>query len=61
MAATSWLIVRTAVFGRWLAWVGATTALIVVSASILLSAVFAIPALLVWTVAVSVAMRRGRT
>ena len=60
MAATSWLIVRTAVFGRWLAWVGATTALIVVSASILLSAVFAIPALLVWTVAVSVAMWRGR-
>ena len=59
IAATSWLIVRTAVFGRWLAWVGAVAVLVVVGAAIALSGVFAIPALLVWTVAVSVAMWRG--
>jgi hypothetical protein len=60
MAATSWLIVRTAVFGRWLAWVGGAAVLIVVSASILLSGVLAIPALLAWTLAVSAAMRGRR-
>ena len=33
MATTSWLIVRTAVFGRWLAWLGAATALVIVVAA----------------------------
>jgi hypothetical protein len=56
MAATSWLILKTAVFGRWLAWVGVVATLLVVVAAILLSGVFAIPALLVWTLAVSAAM-----
>jgi len=32
MVTTSWLIVRTAVFGRWLAWLGVATALVVVVA-----------------------------
>jgi hypothetical protein len=59
MAATSVLIVRTAVFRRWLAWVGAVAVLVVVGAAIALSGVFAIPALLVWAVAVSVAMWRA--
>jgi hypothetical protein len=58
MATTSSLIVRTAVFRRWLAWTGALAALSVIVASALLSGVFAIPALLVWTVAVSAALRR---
>jgi hypothetical protein len=58
MAATSVLIVRTAVFRRWLAWVGAVAVLVVVGAAIALSAVLAIPALLVWAVAVSAAMWR---
>ncbi len=59
MATTSWLILRTAVFGRWLAWVGAAAALVVVAASVALSAVVAIPVMLVWALATSVAMWRG--
>jgi hypothetical protein len=58
MATTSWLIVRTAVFGRWLAWVGAAAALAIVLANVALSGVMVIPALLVWTVATSVALWR---
>ena len=59
MAATSWLIVRTSVFGRWLAWIGAVAAVLVVVASALLAGVLAIPALLVWALATSVALWRG--
>jgi hypothetical protein len=59
MAATSWLVLRTAVFGRWLAWVGIVAALVVVGASAALSGVLAIPALLVWALATSVALWRG--
>lgn len=59
MAAMSWLIVRTAVFGRWLAWVGAVAALAIVLANVALSGVMAIPAMLVWTVATSVVLWRG--
>jgi hypothetical protein len=58
MAATSWLIVRTAVFGRWLAWAGAVAAVLVVVASAALVGVLAIPAMLVWAAATSVAMWR---
>jgi len=58
MAATSWLIVRTAVFGRWLAWIGALATAVVVVACALLVGVFAIPALYVWTVGVSAALWR---
>lgn len=59
MATTSWLIVRTAVFGRWLAWIGAAAALLIVVASAALSGVIAIPAMLVWALATSAAMWRG--
>jgi hypothetical protein len=59
MAATSWLIVRTAVFGRWLAWVGAAAALMIVLANIALSGVMVIPVMLIWTTATSVALWRG--
>lgn len=59
MAATSWLIVRTAAFGRWLAWIGAVATLVVVVACISLSGVAAIPAFLAWTAATSVAIWRG--
>lgn len=59
MAATSWLIVRTAVFGRWLAWIGGIAAVSIVVASAALSGVVAIPAVLVWAVATSVALWRG--
>jgi hypothetical protein len=59
MATTSWLIVRTAVFGRWLAWVGAAAALVIVVANVALSGVMVIPVMLVWTVATSIALWRG--
>lgn len=58
MATTSWLIVRTAVFGRWLAWVGGAAALLVVLANAALAGVLVIPAMLVWTIATSVALGR---
>lgn len=59
MATTSWLILRTAAFGRWLAWVGAAAALVVVIASAVLSAAVAIPAVLIWAAATSVALWRA--
>ncbi len=59
MAATSLIVLRTAAFGRWLAWVGAAAVLAVVGAAIALSGVLAIPALLIWTIAVSLAMWRA--
>jgi hypothetical protein len=61
MAGVSWLIVKTAVFGRWLAWVGAVATTVVVVASVLLFAVLAIPAVLVWAIATSIALWRRAT
>ena len=55
IATTSLLIVRTAVFGRWLAWVGAAAALAIVLTNVALSGAIAIPAML-WTIATSVAL-----
>jgi hypothetical protein len=59
MATTSWIIVRTAVFGRWLAWVGAIAAILVVVANVALVGMLAIPVMLVWALATSVAMWRA--
>jgi hypothetical protein len=59
MGATSWLILRSAVFGRWLAWVGIAAALAIVLASALLAGVLAIPAVLIWAAAASVALWRA--
>jgi hypothetical protein len=59
MATTSWLIVRTAVFGRWLAWLGAASALVIVVAAAALVGMVAIPAMLIWVLAVSIAMWRA--
>ena len=59
MATTSLLIVRTAVFSRWLAWVGAVAAVLVVVANVALAGMLAIPAMLVWALATSVAMWRS--
>ncbi len=59
MATTSWLIVRTAVFGRWLAWVGAAAAILVVVADIALVGALAMPLMCLWGLAMSVAMWRG--
>jgi hypothetical protein len=59
MAATSVAIVRTAVLGRWLAWVGGAATTVVAVAVALLAGVFAIPAVLVWALATSVALWRA--
>lgn len=59
IAGTSWLVIRTAVFGRWLAWLGGVAVVVIVVAAVALSAALAIPALLVWTLATSVALWRG--
>jgi hypothetical protein len=58
IVAVSWLIVRTRVFGRWLAWLGGVAAAVVVVAVIALTGVLAIPAVLVWALAASVALWR---
>ena len=60
IAGTSWLVATTGAFRRWVAWVGAAAVAVVVGAAALLSAVLAIPALLVWTLAVSAAMWKAR-
>jgi hypothetical protein len=59
MATTSWLIMRTAVFGRWLAWVGGGGAILVVVANVALVGMLAIPVILVWALATSAAMWRA--
>ena len=59
IATTSWLIVRTGVFSRWLAWVGGLATLLIVAANVALSGVLAIPAVLVWALCTSVAMWRS--
>ena len=59
MASASWLVARTAVFGKWLVWVGAVATVAVVGATFALSAVLAIPALLGWAIATCIALWRG--
>jgi hypothetical protein len=56
IAATSWLVLRTGVFGRWLACLGAVAAALVVLACAALAGVYAIPAVLIWAIATSVAL-----
>lgn len=59
MATTSWLIVRTGAFPRWLAWVGGVAAILIIAANAALAGMLAIPVLLVWALSTSVAMWRG--
>ena len=59
IATTSWLIIRTGVLGRWLAWLGALASLLIVAANLALSGVLAIPAVLVWALATSIALWRA--
>ena len=59
METMSWLIVRTAVFGRWLAWLGAAGALVIVVANVALSGMAVIPAVLIWALATSVVLWRA--
>lgn len=59
MATTSWLIVRTGAFPRWLAWVGGVAAILIIAANAALAGMLAIPVMLVWALSTSVAMWRG--
>lgn len=59
MATTSWLIVRTGAFSRWLAWVGGVAAILIIAANAALAGMLAIPVVLVWALSTSVAMWRG--
>ncbi len=59
MATTSWLIVRTGAFSRWLAWVGGVAAILIIAANVALAGMLAIPVVLVWALSTSVAMWRG--
>jgi hypothetical protein len=56
---SSWLILRTGVFGRWLAWLGAVAALLIVAANVALVGMLAIPVMLVWALATSAELWRG--
>lgn len=59
MATTSWLIVRTGAFSRWLAWVGGVAAILIIAANAALAGMLAIPVMLIWALSTSVAMWRG--
>ena len=59
IAVTSLLAFRTRVFGRPLAWFGVICAAGLVIANVMLIGVGAIPAMLLWTIATSVAIWRG--
>lgn len=60
IAVTSLLAFRTSVFGRLLAWLGLACAVGLIVANVILIGIGAIPAMLLWTVAMSVAFwRRG--
>jgi hypothetical protein len=59
IAVTSLLAFRTRVFGRPMAWLGVACAAALVVANVMLIGIGAIPAMLLWTVATSVAFWRG--
>jgi hypothetical protein len=58
---TSLLAFRTHVFGRVIAWLGVLCATGLVAANAALIGIGAIPAMLIWTIATSVAVGRGDT
>jgi hypothetical protein len=58
MIATSVAILKTGVFGRWLGWLGLVMSLPILIAIGLVIGQFAIPALLVWAIALGVALWR---
>jgi hypothetical protein len=59
IAVTSLLAFRTSVFGRLLAWLGVACAGGLIVANVILIGIGAVPAMLLWTVATSVAFWRG--
>lgn len=60
IAATSWLILRTGAYGRWLGWFGFVVAVALLLGSPIIGA-FLLPVLLLWALAMSFGMwRAGR-
>jgi len=59
IAVTSMLAFRTRSFGRLVAWLGIACAAGIAAASILLVGMLAVPLILLWTIAISVALWRG--
>ncbi len=57
--AVSYAIRRTGAFGRWLAWLGIIAAVAVLAVQATFAGELAIPAVLIWTVAVSAAIWRS--
>jgi hypothetical protein len=58
ITAASYAILRTQVFGRWLGWLGIVAAVVVLAIQATAVGEFAIPAILIWTVATSAAIWR---
>ena len=58
---TSWAILRTGAFGRWLAWLGFLASAALLAAQAVFVGEVAIPAMLIWAVATSIAMYRRTT
>ncbi|MFI4927987.1 MAG: hypothetical protein ACHP7E_09920 [Burkholderiales bacterium] len=59
IAVTSILALRTGAFGRLIAWLGIACAAGIAGASLLLVGMLAVPLMLLWTTAISVALWRG--
>jgi hypothetical protein len=59
IAMVSWLILQTGVFGRALAWLGIVVVALMLVAEAALVGQYAIPALLLWAIATSVALWRA--
>jgi hypothetical protein len=55
----SYAILRTGAFGRWLAWLGVLAAVVLLAIQATFAGELAIPAVLIWTVAASVAIWRS--
>jgi len=56
---TSWMILRSGLLGRWLAWLGFVVSLVIVVANVLLVGGLAIPAMLIWAIATGFAIWRA--
>ncbi|MEP6811563.1 MAG: hypothetical protein ABI990_01100 [Actinomycetota bacterium] len=59
ITAISLIIYRDGAFGRWLAWLGFVVSAAIVVANVFLAGVLLIPAVLIWALAMSVAMLRA--
>ena len=59
IVAVTYAVLRTGVFGRWLAWLGVIAAVVLLAVQATFVGELAIPAILIWTVAASAAIWRS--